>query len=213
MRAAPLFSQTDKTDRSANFEITTINPVGPPDSPSASTAFLSLGSNQGRRHAHLQAAVTGLVERRGAAVTAVSPVYESEAHTLRPDAQNPPFLNAVVQVSTTRSPEALLRLAHDLERAEGRRREAQRWAPRSLDVDLLAYDEVVRDEEPLTLPHPRLADRRFVLRPWADIAPNFVVPAPFQEPVQVLLERCADTAEICSTDLELNPSAATAPDS
>jgi len=146
-------------------------------------------------------------------VTAVSSVYESEAHTLRPDAQNPPFLNAVVQVSTTHSPKALLRLAHDLERAEGRRRDAQRWAPRPLDVDLLAYDEVVRDGESLTLPHPRLADRRFVLRPWADIAPNFVVPAPLQQPVHVLLERCVDTAEIHSTDLELNHSATPAPES
>lgn len=187
--------------------------MGLPNSSSTSTAFLSIGSNQGQRRVHLQAAVTGLLKSGDVHDTTVSPVYEAEAHTLRPDAQSPSFLNAVIRVETACSPEGLLRLGQDLERTEGRRRDAQRWAPRPLDVDLLAYDGVVRNEEHLTLPHPRLADRRFVLRPWADIAPNFVVPAPFGESVQVLLDQCADTTAIRLIDFELDRSATEPPKS
>lgn len=162
---------------------------------------------------HLQAALARLNRSEGVAVVEVSPVYESEAHTLRPEEHQPPFLNAVVRVEATRSPEELLHIAHEVERAEGRQRGEQRWAPRPLDVDLLAYEDVVRDGDDLTLPHPRLGERRFVLRPWADLAPNFVVPPPFEQSVQVLLDQCPDIASIRRTDRDLDESASTPPTS
>jgi 2-amino-4-hydroxy-6-hydroxymethyldihydropteridine diphosphokinase len=169
------------------------------------TAYLGLGSNSGPRQRHLQAAVDGVAGAEGFRVTAVSPVYETEAHTLDPEAEQRPFLNAVVEASIERAPEVLLALAHELERREGRRREdADRWAPRPLDVDLLAVGDATRRTERLTLPHPRIAERRFVLRPWADLAPDFVVPAPFEAPVQDLLDACPDTAAIRRRGKELD---------
>lgn len=167
------------------------------------TVYLGLGSNREDRRAHLQSGVDGLSAQEGVLVTAASPVYESEAHTVRPDESQPAYLNAVLEVETTCSPEALLQATQEVEGAEGRRRSSRRWAPRVLDIDLLAYDAVVRDEEDLVLPHPRLAERRFVLRPWADLAPDFVVPHPFEQTVRELLERCPDSASIVRQSVEL----------
>ncbi len=162
--------------------------------------FLGLGSNQGARLAHLQRGLDKL-RRRGLRVTAVSPVYETEAHTIDPAATQRPFLNAVLQMETHRAPEVVLRIAQQVERSEGRAALDQReqWAPRPLDVDLLAIGGRTQDTESLTLPHPRLGMRRFVLRPWADLAPNFVVPAPFEATVKTLLARCTDASALRRT--------------
>ena len=167
------------------------------------TAYLGLGSNLGNRPAHLQAAVDGLHTADGVRVRACSPVYETEAHTTDPDEEQPSFLNAVVEAQGTCSPDDLLRLAQALEREEGRPENRARWAPRPLDVDLLAVGMQTRQADVLTLPHPRLADRRFVLRPWADLAPNFRVPPPFDAPVHTLLDACPDTASIRRTSHSL----------
>lgn len=183
------------------------------ESSAHSTAFLALGSNRGPRWKHLRAGRARLDDRRGVEVVKESPVYETEAHTRRPDEHQPPFLNAVVRVETLHSPEDLLRIAHAVERAQDRNRAAQCWAPRVLDVDLLAYEDEVREGSGLRLPHPRLHERRFVLRPWADIAPNFVVPSPFDQSVQTLLEQCPDTASIERTDYEFGESAPLPPNS
>jgi 2-amino-4-hydroxy-6-hydroxymethyldihydropteridine diphosphokinase len=164
------------------------------------TAYLGLGSNLGDRRAHLRAAVEGLDAADPVRVTAGSAVYEAEAHTMGADEEQPPFLNAVVEVEVACAPERLLRIAQRLERAEGRTREGERWAPRPLDVDLLVVGDRTRQTDILTLPHPRLAERRFVLRPWADLAPNLVVPPPFDATVQELLEACPDTTAIRRTD-------------
>lgn len=168
------------------------------------TAFLGVGSNRERRQVHLQAAVDELGLREGLRVTAASPVYETEAHTTGPDEAQPPYLNAVLQVETVCSPKELLGVTQEVEAAEGRQRQARRWAPRVLDIDLLAYDAVVRDEEGLVLPHPHLAERRFVLRPWADLAPEFVVPPPFGQSVQALLERCPDSSAVVPVRFQLD---------
>lgn len=162
---------------------------------------------------HLQEGLARLNGKDGVTVVEASPVYETEAHTVHSDDRQPAFLNAVTQVETTRSAGDLLQIAHEVERAEGRRRGGDRWAPRSLDVDLLAYDEEVRKNEELTLPHPRLDERRFVLRPWADLAPNFVVPPPFDQSVRALLDQCPDTASVEQIDRELDASASTPPPS
>lgn len=172
------------------------------------TVFLGLGSNQGVRLGHLQRAVDRLQAHAEIEARAVSPVYETEAHTLDAEATQPPFLNAVLQVATTRAPEAVLRAGQEAESAAGRLPEAQRatWAPRPLDVDVLAYGGHSQRTDALVLPHPRLGERAFVLRPWADLAPNFVVPAPFDAPVHALLNRCPDAGAIVRTPYALTAS-------
>lgn len=123
----------------------------------------------------------------------------------------PDYLNAVMQVETPLSPEALLEICQAIERSAGRERreDTPRWAPRLLDLDLLTYGRQTIDTATLTVPHPRLAERRFVLQPWADIAPNLYVPAPFDDTVQHLLDRCPDTAALRQTPhaLKSTPSA------
>jgi len=156
-----------------------------------SIAYLALGSNEGDRIVALQRAVDGLAQA-SVAVRRVSPVYRTEAHTLDPAEAQADYFNAVVEVETEQSPEDVLDLAKRLERRAGRDLSDRRWAPRPLDVDLLTVGEETRDTAGLTLPHPRLAERRFVLRPWADLAPNLVVPAPFATPVARLLVACCD---------------------
>ncbi|MHB1927902.1 MAG: 2-amino-4-hydroxy-6-hydroxymethyldihydropteridine diphosphokinase [Acidimicrobiales bacterium] len=133
----------------------------------ARRAFLALGSNLGDRRANLRAAVSGLPD-----VVGVSPVYETDP-VGGPDGQGP-FLNAVVELRTARTPPQLLAAARRAEDAAGRLR-LERWGPRTLDVDvLLVGDEVVDDPPELVVPHPRLWERSFVLVPLHDLAPDLV---------------------------------------
>jgi 2-amino-4-hydroxy-6-hydroxymethyldihydropteridine diphosphokinase len=136
-------------------------------------AFLGLGSNLGDRWAHLRAAVAGLPD-----VTAVSGVYETEPVGGPPGQGR--YLNAVVELDTELSPHQLLELARRLEDQSGRVR-GERWGPRPLDVDVLMVGDLVVDEPELTVPHPRLWERSFVLVPLADVAPD-VVPDPPADP-------------------------------
>ncbi len=168
------------------------------------SVFLGLGSNLGDRAAYLRWAVAALRGHPGVQVVAVSPVYESAAHVL-PGQVQPDYLNAVVWLRTHLSPEAFWELCGQLEAAAGRVRMA-RWAPRTLDLDVLAWDALVRCDNRLMLPHPRLAVRRFVLQPWADLAPDFYVPAPFCATVSVLLQRCPDRAPLRRTGVSLETS-------
>jgi len=158
--------------------------------------FLALGSNAGDRRAHLEAACARL-RCDALSVTVTSPVYETPAHTWRPEETQPPYLNLVLTIETALTPLALLEVCQEVEDAGGRSRPAgQLWAPRSIDVDVLAYHQQTRDSDRLTLPHPRLAERRFVLKPWAQVAPQFHVPAPFEASVHALLSACADTSRL-----------------
>jgi 2-amino-4-hydroxy-6-hydroxymethyldihydropteridine diphosphokinase len=159
------------------------------------TAFLALGSNLGDRLRHLQNALRGLSDA-GVEVRRVSPVYRTAAHTLDPGETQPDYFNAVVEVGVRRSPRELLRLAKTLEQRAGRDLDARTWAPRPLDIDLLTVADETVQSSTLTLPHPRIAERRFVLRPWADLAPNLVVPSPFDATVSDLLRRCADIESV-----------------
>lgn len=176
------------------------------------TAWLGLGANLGDRLAQLRAAVQQLDAHPGVTIIATSPVYASAAHTLDPDASAPDYLNAVVQVRTTLSPRALLARVQQVELDAGRDRSASaaRWAPRPLDIDILMVEQQTMASPALTIPHPRLGERRFVLQPWADLAPNLHVPPPFDEPVHVLLARCADTARLRRTPYDLAHPAASA---
>jgi len=158
------------------------------------TVFLGLGANLGDRLLQLQAAVAVLRCHPAIELVAISPVYESAAHTLTGEAQ-PDYLNAVAWLRTSLEPEALLALCLQLETAAGRQRLAP-WAPRPLDLDILAYGQQVRCALTLMIPHPRLSERRFVLQPWADLAPDFYIPAPFCASVAALLDRCPDRAPL-----------------
>ncbi|HZQ27382.1 MAG TPA: 2-amino-4-hydroxy-6-hydroxymethyldihydropteridine diphosphokinase [Acidimicrobiales bacterium] len=136
-------------------------------------AFLALGSNLGDREAALRNAVAALPD-----VVAVSPVYET-APVGGPGGQGP-FLNAVVELDTELSPRELLGWCARLEEACGRVR-AERWGPRTLDVDVLLVGDLVVDEPDLVVPHPRMGERSFVLIPLADLAPD-LVPHPPTDP-------------------------------
>jgi len=131
-------------------------------------AFLGLGSNLGHRRRQLRNAVAALPD-----VVAVSPVYETEP-VGGPPGQGP-YLNLVVELDTGLTARQLLELAHRLEDAAGRER-VERWGPRTLDVDVLLVGDMTVDEPDLVVPHPRMWERRFVLAPLADLAPDLVPP-------------------------------------
>jgi 2-amino-4-hydroxy-6-hydroxymethyldihydropteridine diphosphokinase len=101
-------------------------------------------------------------------------------------------MNGVVHIRTALSAHALLRATQALEEQAGRSASAPRWAPRPLDIDLLTVGTQTARAERLTLPHPRVHERRFVLMPWAELAPNLWVPDPFDATVQNLLQTCSD---------------------
>lgn len=129
-------------------------------------AFLGLGSNLGDRESVLRRAVADLPD-----VVAVSPLYETEPVGGPPGQAD--YLNLVVELDTELSPRDLLVLAHALEQRAGRVR-AERFGPRTLDVDVLLVGDLSVDEPDLVVPHPRLAERNFVVRPLADIAPEML---------------------------------------
>lgn len=136
---------------------------------SALCAYVGLGSNLGDRAGNLLLALRGMTEA-GLRVTRLSSVYETEPAGVL-EAQ-PAFLNMVAELSAPLpEPEALLRLLLDIEHSLGRRR-PRPLAPRTLDLDLLLYEEAVVETERLTLPHPRLHQRRFVLAPLAELIPD-----------------------------------------
>jgi 2-amino-4-hydroxy-6-hydroxymethyldihydropteridine diphosphokinase len=135
-----------------------------------SRAVLSIGANLGDRFTALQNAVDDLAGH--VTVLAVSPVYET-APVGGPEQRD--FLNAVVLVSATQTPLELVDLGGRLERRAGRV-PAERWGPRALDIDLIAYDDLVSDDPQATVPHPRAHERAFVLRPWLDVDPSASLP-------------------------------------
>ncbi len=169
---------------------------------SSVTAFVGLGSNVGDRLAALQQAVRDIAGS-DVRVVAASPVYETEAHVLPGQAPQPDHLNAVLRLETTLDARALLARLHAAERTAGRDPEAPRWSPRPLDADLLLFGDAALDAPGLAVPHPRLAARRFVLAPLADLASALVVPDTGLA-VADLLAACPDTARIARTDLVLS---------
>jgi 2-amino-4-hydroxy-6-hydroxymethyldihydropteridine diphosphokinase len=130
------------------------------------TAYLALGSNLGDRLAHLRAATGALA--RELRIAARSPIFESPAVADHPQ---PPYLNAALRVETALPPRALLDRCLAIEAALGRVRPAgQRFASRTIDIDVLLYEDAVVDEPDLVLPHPRLLERSFVRLPLALVA-------------------------------------------
>jgi len=137
------------------------------------TAYLGLGSNMGNRMGHLRSAVDQLDAGPGTSVTKRSAVYESE-----PDGpMQPDYFNMVVEVSTALDPNELLALCQKVENVLARER-VERWGPRTIDVDILLYDDLeLHQEHPsLIIPHPRMHTREFVCVPLADIMPADIAP-------------------------------------
>lgn len=133
-------------------------------------SYLALGSNLGDRLAYLQGAVDALARVPGVTVVAVSRVYETDPVG---GPEQGAYLNAVVAVDTDLDPHALLATAQQLER-DAQRVRGERWGPRTLDVDVLLYDDLTIDTPQLVVPHPRMWERGFVLAPLRDVAPDLV---------------------------------------
>jgi 2-amino-4-hydroxy-6-hydroxymethyldihydropteridine diphosphokinase len=134
-------------------------------------AYVAVGSNLGDRWAHLALAARGLRATPGVAVVRASRVHE----TAPMGPPQPSYLNAVLELETTLGPERLLAALQAVERAALRLRDV-RWGPRTLDLDLLLHGDAVVRKEALTVPHPGLASRRFVLAPLAELCPDRAVP-------------------------------------
>ncbi|MEU0118324.1 2-amino-4-hydroxy-6-hydroxymethyldihydropteridine diphosphokinase [Streptomyces bobili] len=162
-------------------------------------AVISIGSNLGNRLETLQGAIDALEDTPGVRIKAVSPVYETEPWGVEPGSQ-PSYFNAVVVLKTTLPPSSLLERAHAVEEAFHRVRD-ERWGARTLDVDIVAYADVVSDDPSLTLPHPRAHERAFVLAPWHDVEPGAQVPG--RGPVAELLDTVSREGVAARKDLEL----------
>ncbi|MCI0690368.1 2-amino-4-hydroxy-6-hydroxymethyldihydropteridine diphosphokinase [candidate division KSB1 bacterium] len=153
--------------------------------------FIALGSNLGDRAAWLRQAQEKLFGAPTVQLVAASTVYETEPVG---KIDQPAFLNQVLEVRTTLAPENLLSRLLQVERELGRARN-ERWGPRNIDLDLLAFGGCILKTGRLTLPHPELHRRRFVLQPWAEIAPEFIVPG-FSATVEGLLKNCGDNNRV-----------------
>jgi 2-amino-4-hydroxy-6-hydroxymethyldihydropteridine diphosphokinase len=162
-------------------------------------AVISIGSNVGERLNNLQGAVDSLADTPEVWVTSVSSVYETEPVDSPDDAGE--FLNAIVLLDTTLSARTLLERALAVEAAYGRERTGERNEPRTLDVDLIVVGDRRADEEDLMLPHPRAAERAFVLVPWLELEPQAEIPG--AGPVAELLEKTGREGVTLREDIEL----------
>ena len=134
-------------------------------------AWVALGSNLGERRGNLEAALKWLRATPGVEVEALSAFRESAP--MGPP--QPDYLNGALRLVTGLSPMELLSLLQGIEDAMGRVR-GERWGPRTLDLDILFIEDLICDSDELTIPHPGIAERRFVLEPLCDLDPNFIHP-------------------------------------
>ena len=154
--------------------------------------FLSLGSNLGDREANLKSAISELDSEPLVCLESVSGFYETEPlyNTNQPD-----FVNCVVGLSTDLEPESLLSMCHQVEFHLGRLRRDDKYLPRSIDIDIIFFGERVVRSESLQIPHSRYSERKFVLTPLNDIAPDFVCPDSKRR-VREMLQDCPDEARV-----------------
>lgn len=157
------------------------------------TIYISLGSNQGDLLYNLQRAKEVLQHRQWVVLDVCSPIYVSEPWG---KINQPWFLNQVCRAQTELSPRALIRFFRVIEYDMGRRHdEEERWGPRIIDIDLLDYDGRVEKDHIVEVPHPRLHERRFVLVPLNDIAPDWRHPV-LGKTAAELLAACPDTSKV-----------------
>ncbi|MBI3317247.1 MAG: 2-amino-4-hydroxy-6-hydroxymethyldihydropteridine diphosphokinase [Candidatus Omnitrophica bacterium] len=144
--------------------------------------YIAVGSNLGNREHYLHQALERLQGRAGIRLLQKSSVYETEPVGGPPQGK---YLNAVWKIETSLRPKPLLELLLSVERGLGRKR-GESNAPRTIDLDLLAYGDEIVEEDGLTIPHPRLAEREFVLRPLAEISPAWRHPGLHKTACQLL---------------------------
>lgn len=154
--------------------------------PGAAPVWVGLGANLGERADTLRTALAAMAALPGTRVRRASSLYRSAPV----GAGGPDYLNAVAELHTTLAPQALLEALQGLEQAAGRER-PYRNAPRTLDLDILLFGDQVIDTPTLTVPHPRLHERAFVLLPLAELAPERVPPAALQAVRGQAIERSA----------------------
>jgi 2-amino-4-hydroxy-6-hydroxymethyldihydropteridine diphosphokinase len=154
--------------------------------------YVAMGSNLGDRDAHLAAGLAALRASEGIEVVAVSPLYETDP--IGPPPQGP-YLNGAIQLSTRLAPDVLLERLLEIEAEQGRKRGVDRNAPRTLDLDLLLYGDRKWVGPDLEIPHPRLAERPFVLEPLCDLAAEFIHPV-LGETIEALAVRVRDPAAV-----------------
>jgi 2-amino-4-hydroxy-6-hydroxymethyldihydropteridine diphosphokinase len=152
--------------------------------------WLSLGSNEGDRLQWFQKAMDLLSSNCGSIVNRSS-VYETAAWGLT---TQPDFLNMVIEVQTNKTPSQLLTEIHNIETVLGRQRDVK-WGQRTLDIDILLYNNDIIKLPGLTIPHPFMQDRRFTLTPLAEIAPAYIHPK-FNKTILQLLDECPDKLEV-----------------
>ena len=163
------------------------------------TIYLSLGSNIPDRAANLSRAVERIVESVGT-VTKQSPIYETQSWGY----DDNDYLNMAIEAKTTLSPSDLLKATNKIEADLGRVRSGNGYEARTIDIDILFYDNETIDLTLLTIPHPKIALRRFVLQPMADIAPDFVHPT-MGKTMAVLLKECGDEGEVIEYSNDTTP--------
>lgn len=153
-----------------------IPPIDPRPGREPQVAVIALGANLGNRAETIRRAVERIARLPLVDDVRLSDLHESVAVRLDgPDPDAPAYLNAVAQVTTRLAPQVLLGMLHAIEEEHGRERR-ERWGDRTLDLDLIAYGDVRSDDPRLLLPHPRAAERLFVLQPWLDVDPDAVLP-------------------------------------
>ena len=155
-----------------------------------SRVFIGLGSNLGNRLGNLRGAIAAIREVPGITVGAMSSVYETEPVGNR---DQPQFINAVIEIGCSLSPQELLAALQRIEKHMGRERQGK-WQPRVIDLDIVFFDALVLATPELTIPHPEAARRAFVLEPLAEVAADFIDPVARQT-VAALLARLDRTGQ------------------
>ena len=157
-----------------------------------SRVFIGVGSNEGERLEHISKAIRALGATSGIRLMQMATIIETEPIGGPPQG---PYLNTVIELETRREPADLLSALQEIERRVGREPSAQRWAPRPIDLDILLYDDRIIQEPTLSIPHPRMHERRFVLEPLAQLAPEFIHPM-LHLSISRLLTRLPDSSLI-----------------
>jgi 2-amino-4-hydroxy-6-hydroxymethyldihydropteridine diphosphokinase len=159
--------------------------------------FIGLGSNVGDREEYIEQGIFLLSKTPGIKIIKKSANYETDAEG---PGDQPAYLNAVVEIQTAIDPYKLLEILHETENALGREREVE-WGPRTIDLDMLLYDDLIISDDKLQVPHPLLHERIFVLRPLAEIAPKAIHPALERTIESLFEERKTDAGDKYDDDL------------
>lgn len=153
-------------------------------------AYIQLGSNLGDRLGYLQLAMK-LINNKAGSIARESEIYESEAWGFE---DQPDFLNILILIETTLSPRDLLNVLQEIEKQMGRTK-IKKWSPRTIDIDILFYNQEIIDQPGLKIPHPFISERRFVLVPMNELNSGFIHPVSGRAIAEILSE-CIDSQKV-----------------